>query len=292
MKTTTLLTAIVLLAVPIAHSAVIMDLEFDIDGRLPSAEQNVVYCTPTGLPESNFYSVSGGQLHQRTFTTDGNFSYLWRDCFETNGALNLDPALDLAMEAGLAIQRVAGIGCYFQAFDRRYRYTAFFVPSGVQVLRAGGLVLIPVNVTNYHTYRFEVPAASGIVRYFVDGSLVLEGCAAVETNYNGFGWGDGVGDPGNGADADWDFVRVSQGPALVSPPPRLSISRSAVQAQVQLAWPLTWPAQLTNYVLDTAPAVSPANWMQFTAVPTLTNGEAVVIADTTNRAGFFRLRCK
>ncbi|ODS31785.1 MAG: PEP-CTERM motif protein [Candidatus Scalindua rubra] len=197
------------------NALVIKNLEFNVDGVLPSTEPDIELFNNTGQPETLLYSVSGGLLMQRTFNVNGNASYNWPEDTLTPGTLN--SAMDISMEARLQVLQIEGsAGAFFQAFDGNNRYSAFFQSTGVDLPTTTGSVTIPVNVLQFHTYRLESPGNSNALNFFIDDVLKFSGSAPAQ-NVNGFNWGDGVTGAGNGADADWDFVRVSQTSPIPEP---------------------------------------------------------------------------
>ena len=210
MKPTRLVLLTSLFLVLPTYSATVRNLEFDANGVLPSAAPDIDLDINPALAEASVFSVTNGLLRQRTFGTNGSASYSWPDSGLFLGTL--DPALDFTMEARLRVLRIEGIGgAHFQAFNDSHQYAAFFTAAGIQIRTNGsGFALISVSVTNYHTYRLEAPGNTELFRLFVDGTNMFEGHASLVTGFNGFSWGDDNAQPGNGADVDWDYIRVSQ----------------------------------------------------------------------------------
>lgn len=202
------------------QAATIKALEFNVDGVLPSAESdieffnNTDFFNPSGfVAEENLYTVEEGVLKQRTFNVDGNLSYQWPDASFTPPG-TLDPAQNLVMEARLSISQINGeAGAYFQALDGVYRYSAFFTDTGVGLLTSTGKHSIVVDVSQPHTYRLVSPGNSPTLHFYIDNfNIPVVSVTAPDHTLNLFGWGDGLSPSGNGADADWDFVRISQTP--------------------------------------------------------------------------------
>jgi hypothetical protein len=196
-----------------ASAITIKNLEFNVDGVLPSAEPDIDLQNNSSQTEASLYSVSGGLLEQSTFGIGvGNVSYLFPNISITGGGL--DPTLTTVMETRLSISQIEGnAGAFLQAFDGVYRYSVFFESGGANILSASGQILVPIaDLSAFHIYRIESPGSSNVIRFFVDNVLVLT-TTATSSSANGFGFGDGVTASGNNADASWDFVRVSQVPA-------------------------------------------------------------------------------
>jgi len=197
---------------PMAGAVTIKNLEFNVDGVLPSAEPDIDLQNSSSQTETSVYSVSGGLLEQSTFGIGvGNVSYLFPNLSLTGGGL--DPTLTTIMTARLSISQIEGnAGAFFQAFDGVYRYSVFFQTGGANILFASGQIFVPIaDLSVSHVYRIESPGSSNVIQFFVDGVLKLT-TTAVGSSFNGFGFGDGVTGSGNNADASWDFVRVSQVP--------------------------------------------------------------------------------
>jgi hypothetical protein len=207
------LAAVCLLGSPGEADAItIKNLEFNVDGVLPSAEPDIDLQNSSSQTETSVYSVSGGFLAQSTFGIGvGNVSYLFPNLSITGGGL--DPTLATVMEARLSISQIEGnAGAFFQAHDGVYRYSVFFQSGGANVLSASGQIFVAIpDLSAFHTYRIVSPGSSNAIQFFIDNVLVLTTTAA-SNSLNGFGFGDGVTASGNNADASWDFVRVSQVP--------------------------------------------------------------------------------
>jgi hypothetical protein len=208
---TLMATAFVANALPLsAQAGVIKNLEFNVNGVLPSAEPDIEVFVSSGL-ESARFSVAGGFLEQTTFGVGAmNASYGFPNVSLVGGGL--DPTLNTIMEARLAISSIEGnSGAYIQAFDGANRYLVFFEAGGLLVSTAGGNASVPVaDISVFHTYRFESPGNSGALGVYVDNVLVYGTQATLTSPLNGFGFGDGSSSAGDNADVSWDFVRVSQ----------------------------------------------------------------------------------
>jgi len=195
-----------------AQGEVVKLLEFDVDGVLPSADTEIaLFTSGATATESQVYSVSSGLLQQRSLAPSGTYSYVFPDTTLSGG--NLDPTKNVVIEWRLRILGIEGRnGAFFDAHDGLNRYSAFFLDTGQ--VRLSDSTLVPIsNISQFHTYRIESLGNSSTYRFLVDG--VLRATANTDlTGSNGFQWGDGLSSVGNGADADWDFVRVSQATAL------------------------------------------------------------------------------
>ena len=53
---------------------------------------------------------------------------------------------------------------------------------------------------------------------------------------------------------------------------------------------ITWPASDGNYVLESAPSLSPADWTIVTNTPVLLDYQSAVILDASDAKKFFRVR--
>ena len=210
----------------IANAAVIKNLEFNVDGVLPSSDPDISLSNNTGNPESSLYSVSGGFLLQRSFGINGNASYGMPNGNPTGGSLT--PALSLSMEARLRINQIEGLaGAFFQALDGTHRYSVFFSPGAVELETLGpGRHVISLDISEFHTYRIQSDCGTNAFDFYIDDALVFSGLAEASTGANGFNFGDGQTPAGHSADADWDFVRFSQPAAVaaVAEPMTLAIS--------------------------------------------------------------------
>lgn len=195
-----------------------INLEFNTDGVLPSSNPGIPFFNNTGSLESTLYSVSGGVLQQRTFSVNGNASYIYPNFAESGGPFT--PTEDLVLESRIRISQINGTaGAYFQAFDGAYQFSVHFSNGGVVLATAAGDVPISVDVSTFHTYRLESSANSRSLNLFIDGGLVYNGFAKSYSGLNGFDFGDGISTPNNGADADYDYIRISSKTPTVLPVP-------------------------------------------------------------------------
>ena len=207
----------ILLATSLATSAfagVIQQLDFTQDDVLPSAQPDIVFHNNTGSAETALYSVSAGQLHQRTIDVDGNASYLSPNASLTGGPFDATRTVSMVarvrvVSIGSGANQVAG-GAYFQVCDGANSLTVAFQPGGLQVPHLSGTPeFVPLDITSFHTYQLVSPGNSPEVRLFVDGVLSFSGIAPASA-LNGFDFGDGMSEHGAEADAYWDFIRVAQ----------------------------------------------------------------------------------
>ena len=211
-------------------AALITSLEFNVDGILPSSESDISFVNNTGVSESSLYSVSGGFLRQRTLPGDvevvGSAFYSFPNSAVTGGGLS--PTLSTILETevnvlDLTSSVVGSSGAFFQAFDGANRYLAVLTPSGVDVLSSSGHVSVPFDVLGSHTYRIESPANSNEGRLFIDG-IFRQSWIAAESSLNGFSFGDPTSPSGNAANADWNYIRLSQNEGLSAVPEPSSIA--------------------------------------------------------------------
>ncbi len=187
--------------------AAFIALEFNTDGELPSATAGVSLFNNTGFAESSLYSVSGGVLRQQTFALNGNASYIYPNLSSIGGPFS--PTQTVVLESRIRVAQIAGTGAYFEAYDGAFNMAVFLTPTGVTLPTATGDVSILVDVFSFHTYRLEASANTRLLSFSIDGSVVFSGSAAPYTGLNGFGFGDGFSPAGIGANAEYDFVRVS-----------------------------------------------------------------------------------
>jgi len=200
---------------------VIQDLQFPAEGALPSA-CGWEFFTNTGHTESSMYAVVDGALEQRTIDVEGNASYAYPRFDSENG--DLRPDVRMIMEARITIHDIdGGTGLYMQAFDGGHRYTVQWwgggfsdcdAPACAVVNTSDGHRTFPIEL-GQHTFRFESPPDSGDFEFLIDDVLVFSSSedgttAPSEDRFNLVSFGDGATPSGNGADADWDFVRIWQ----------------------------------------------------------------------------------
>lgn len=206
------------LATAPSNAALVKNYEFNVDGVLPSADPQTSFFNNTAQPEAVLYSVSGGLLEQRTLAVNGNASYSLPNNALTGGGLSAGDSFSI--EARLRVLGIGGLGgAFFQLFDGANRFSVFFDAGEVNVLGTTGWNAISLDISEFHTYRLESLGNSAAYDFYIDGALALSATASVNTSLNGFNFGDGITDPGVGANADWDYLRVSQPLSEVSPVP-------------------------------------------------------------------------
>ena len=210
-KTPLLVLGLALLAAP-AQAQLCLRFDFDDPGISPATHPLIAYAVHTGLSESLLYSVSDGVLKQRTFSLTGS-SFYYAGAVSPSlptTPLVLDPALSTTIEARLEVFAIDGLaGAHLQALDGSCYFSFAWGPDGVFVTTDTGFVLLPMNVFGVHTYRMESPGDSASFSVYIDDQLIFQGTAAEHTQ-NTASWGDGFSTAGNGADCDWDFVRIEQ----------------------------------------------------------------------------------
>lgn len=204
--------AVAALEAPLPAATAFKQFLFNQDGVLPSSESGIAFFNSTSSPETDLYAVTNGLLRQRTLSVEGNASYLFPNVNLSGGGLDANQAV--SMEARVRILRISSGtsgGGFFQFFDGANRRSVFFRSDGLEVMQASGsLAFIPFDVSSFHDYLLMSPGRSPEVKLFIDGNLAFVGTAP-STTLNGFDFGDGI-TAGAGADADWDFVHVSQTP--------------------------------------------------------------------------------
>ena len=192
-----------------SQAAVIKHLEFNVDGVLPSADPQIELFNNTGQLETTIFSVTGSILQQRTFSVNGNATYAFPNVAVGSGGL--DASQNLSLEARLRINAINGVGGAFsQAFDGSNRYTVNFEVGTVRIFHgASQFQEIALDIDQFHTYRIDSGGGSGDFDFYIDNALTFSG-TAVGSALNGMNFGDGTTSAGNGANVDWDFVRLSQ----------------------------------------------------------------------------------
>lgn len=124
-------------------------------------------------------------------------------------------------------------GAFFRLFDQANRYTVMFGDSFVGLLGSSGFIDISLDVSQFHTNRMESQANTGAYDIYIDGVLSYSGLAPTYVaSYNGLNFGDGLTDPGNGADVNWDYLRLSQPIAETAVPEPASLPLLLLPAAV------------------------------------------------------------
>ncbi len=132
-----------------------------------------------------------------------------------------DPTLDLVIEARVRINAIdAQTGVFLQAFDGVDIFNLFWQPGGLCFGLGGDtagtpcpdeFTLLVDDLDQFHDYRLETSGGSGVYSIFIDDVLRLTTTAVSQTTFDGrgFSFGNGLFGPG-GANADFDFIRISQ----------------------------------------------------------------------------------
>lgn len=220
-----------------AETFVIKELEFNLDGVLPSVDPDIAFST-SGISEQSAYSVEGGFLKQRTTGVTGNMSYNAPNLQLSGNTLS--SSLGTTIEARLNIldletevwgDNYPGYGAFFGAYDGANRYGAFFVDNGIDLRTPTGNVTVPFDHSSgFNTYRLTSPADKPEYSLYINGQHEAT-VQAQAGGLNGFNWGDGLTAGANGADVDWDYLRVYQGdePAFRLPAPeQIQLDRPSI----------------------------------------------------------------
>lgn len=205
MKTYMVLTASILLQISGVARAGSISFEFQADGTLPS--QGGATYFGVGIAEAAAFSTSGGILHQTTFGTgDPQAFYLINDIF--------DSSLDTSIEWRARINRMDNgqLGANVQLEGGGHLLNFYMTTSGILWTPdinfgpiAGGSAF---DGTMFHVFRVDYTAATAQFALSLDGIAHFAGTAAVDPRSNEFGWGDPT-PTGGSADADWDYVRLT-----------------------------------------------------------------------------------
>ena len=202
---------ILFLSFSISFANTIFEFHFSQEAILPSSYSGIIFNNNDyNKIESELFFAPGGLLQQRTLNSSGNSSY------KSEHNVILDSSLSLNMQVRCKVTSIEGYGGYFQALDGLYRYTVQFVKDNIAITTNDGAVMIPVDISVFHTYEIKSPGNSSFFEIIIDNTVVFEGQAQNYSQVNGFGWGDGTTESGNGADIDWDFVTISQASKLYS----------------------------------------------------------------------------
>jgi len=196
---------------PAARSVqIVKELQFSVDGMLPSADPEIEYHQGGPQPESSYFSVSGGLLQQRSFgVVSGWPAYGYPTSPANQGGAALDPNQTTVAEFRLRILQIEGTGgVFFEMYDGEY-YGLQFRNNGVQVTDSQQS-FIGVDVFQFHTYRIVAPFDSDQFDVYIDGVLALSTSAVPLPGWSGFQWGDDFSDPGISGDVDWDYIVVRQ----------------------------------------------------------------------------------
>ncbi len=197
-----------------ASAAVVKNLEFNVGPVYPVLEGYHL------SGSSSVFTINGGILEQRTYGISGNYSYFFPSVDDyVSGTGPFDSSLPIVLEAKLEILNIEGLaGIYIGLADGDYRYTVKFGTDGILYGGpvSGGLFASYTDLfgealpDGMQTYRIETSGlGDGSFDFYVDGSLVGMHTGWSEI-YNGVDFGDGISGFGNGADANWDYLRVSQ----------------------------------------------------------------------------------
>ncbi len=233
MRLSRLLPAALFLIPALAANAVeivIFESDFDEDGVLPS-DSGIFYTTGPGSPvESDVYSVSDGLLTQTQLGQSGRAYYqVWDEVNPGYAGPLPDSTLDLVIDARVRINAIdAQTGVFLQAFDGVDIFSLNWQPGGLCFGLGGNTAGTPCpdeftilvdEFDQFHDYRLETSGGSGVYSIFIDDVLRLTTTAVGQTTFDGrgFGFGNGLFGPG-GANADFDFIRISQFDSSGGPP--------------------------------------------------------------------------
>ena len=205
-----------------------LELEFDVPGTLPSASGLWGLYNATMLPETAIFSVSGGSLNQSLLAAAAGAFYYAGDSGQPLTSLTpyaIAFNSDMVVEARLRVIAGAGRHVFVEAQDGLASYgfaidstlSAFTLPLAPN----GSTLIYPwpsgYSPTAWHTYRFESDASVSNMRLYVDDVLVGPAVTVGATaGGSGIRFGNALGL--GAADAEWDYVRIFNGPGLFANP--------------------------------------------------------------------------
>ena len=224
--------------------------DFETAGLLPHDESvNLQFESQNGPPTNGaplpMAQVAGGVLQQRMMTASSGFAggrSTWYGGYQAAGfdpwvtPVVLDPAQDLVIEARLRFLgfETGAQGGLLLAEDGVGRFGVWFGPNGMSILGPNtpitwASIAAGFDPMQWHEYRVESDGGNLSLRVIVDGNLVWTGLGVTGTR-NAFSWGDGSSLSTNDLDADWDWVRIANGPGLFSSPPQWQINQVGARA--------------------------------------------------------------
>jgi hypothetical protein len=202
-----------------AQADVMLTLDFNVDGVLPSAEGWTYVGDPT---ESAVFSVSAGQLHMDTFSLgsvdDAEYMQPQQGDY--------DVTLDLAFESRLRVNEIGtGPSVGFGVNDRTGTETG----SVIYYLQQDAIwffndnTFIPFDPLDgeFHTFLLTTDGLARTFSLFVDGDLVKTGIIGTAIFVDPFSifFGDGSTGAESDSNVDFDYVRYLNGTAAAVPEP-------------------------------------------------------------------------
>lgn len=205
-----------------------LTLEFDTPGVLPSSTLLFAYQSwANTIPEPAAFSVQNGVLSQSCFASQYGAYYFAGSlgAYGTTTPWAFAFAGDIVVEARVRIVQSQGRSIQLFFMDGFFWYGLWLdTTAGNFEVQGTTPVQLPVpfaaagpgfDPTQFHTYRLERDAGTSTYRVFVDDRQIHAGNgSAVGGNVITFG-----NDPLTGtADAEWDYVRIFNGPNLFANP--------------------------------------------------------------------------
>lgn len=203
--------ALVLVALPAAGGTV--GFEFNTDGVLPSA-QGAFHGT-SGPSEASTYSVSGGLLHQGSFSSANP-----NDSIGYRGEVAYDPALPATWEwrvrildpidvvtDGIGLQSNIDVGGRIMTFVMR--------TNALGISGANPQALFFDVGTGFHHYRIEFNPGASHFDFFFDGTLLHSDDVAGTSGAHPLALIYWLG--GQDSASQWDFVRFANTAAAPAP---------------------------------------------------------------------------
>jgi len=192
------------------------DFDFSDPEESYSSIPNILFTNTTGKEEKLVFFLPGGILKQRTNSTNGLAYYQWRN---TNKDKTIHPELDLLIKAKFKIQDITGLGASILACDGIYRYLVTISKNeiGEYCIEIDGLnmgeIIKLYNTSKYLSLSIISYKNSNKFELLLDSNLVYSGQApnCYPEDVNGLIWGDIWDKEYNGADIDWDYIRIYQG---------------------------------------------------------------------------------
>ncbi len=217
---------------------------------LPNAldPTNIGLLNNTGSSAGSLYSVSNGALHQTTIGASagwaefygGDISYWVPAINPPATSVSLNFAQDFIMEARIRVATPPAPpsgtpygGVFMEFLDGQRQYALGIGASGITVTTSAYTLFSQTvlgsgwNPATFHTYRLSKVGGQSVYSVAIDGVVVqssIPGAVVAANRY--FGWGKGAQSTNQNAQADWDFVRVFNGPGIIalSAPPSVVVS--------------------------------------------------------------------
>jgi hypothetical protein len=202
-----------------AQAQIVKNLEFDVDGALPSDDSDIEFRNAAvGGLETGIFSQAGGLLIGNSMPEVNNYvGYAFPNAAISGAGIARGGAFVIEQRVRLIESAPANVNsgfCAMEVWNGNWRFRMMYTATTIRIHKAGGVGYVDVaaDVTQFHTMKM-VGLGGGRFDAYVDGVKVANYLPTTTLNKNGFNFQ--LSGSGTGAHAEWDYIRFQADEATV-----------------------------------------------------------------------------